>query len=320
MKTSCAIIISHYESLPFLRACVRQIRKYKHPDIIQEIIIADQSGGAIHNQLMSEFESPDIAIVWMKPLYSGYGIDYVMRFVEIPTEYICQLHVDAFPIHKNWLYLSIKLMQENNFAFVGQNHFITKPTDTKYYYLKNMFYHMSPTFNISRTEIYKEMALNGGFTRYHERKKIDVPMTFLNKDWDDWASHDYDNRGSDDDVVASCWADNYREYDKLGLATNFIIGAETPEEPGFGRIIDDIVFHFGFCRESIGVKEFMGSRYLNFSDRIKNGFDDDLLNELLLLAKQNPKNSSRTVWNGKFKKAYNTSEELNKKIEELKNE
>src|SRR3990167_3128 len=111
MKKSCTIIISHFNSLPFLRTCVRQIRRYINPEVEQRIIISDQSDEKNHADVVSEFgNDSDIFIVHTKGLYSGYGIDYIMRYVDIKTDYICQLHTDAFPIHKNWLSMTIELM------------------------------------------------------------------------------------------------------------------------------------------------------------------------------------------------------------------
>lgn len=317
----CTIIISHFESLPFLEACVNQIRKYKHPEIEQHIIISEQSGKEDYDKVVSQFgNDPDITIAKMKSLYSGYGIDYIMRFVDIKTKYICQLHADAFPIHKNWLYLSIKLIEEDNFAFVGQLHFETNSTQGNYYYIKNNFFSMSPTFNVSTTAIYKEMALEGGFTRFHARTNVDVPMSWANNDWSEWVKVDYNARGSDDDVVAFCWEDNHREHKKLGLAITHIMGQ--PGESGFGRIIDDVVFHFGFARESIGVMEHMGENYRNWTAKIKAGYNDQLIEEMLIFAKQHPNGSgqfeSRLVWEGTIKASSPPSESLNKKLSELK--
>ena len=316
----CTIIISHYESLPFLRACVRQIRKYKHPEIVQHIIIADQSrndskDGIYYLDLLEEFPENDITVCQTMPLYSGYGIDWIMRNVEIKTEYICQIHVDAFPIHKNWLYLPIKLIKENGYTFVGQDHFISKPTDT-IYPTNSKFYSMSPTYNVARTDTYREMSLEAGFTRYHERAKTD--LIFNNNDWEEWAKEDYGSRGSDDDVVAFCWEDNHREHNKLGLAITGIMGRNG--EPGYGRIIEDLVFHFGSCRESIGVMPQMGEKYSNWTKRINNGFSDKLIDEMLKLAMENFKGSKNRIhWDGEIKEVSNAPEELNQKIEKLKN-
>jgi len=329
---SCAIIISHYESLHFLHTCIRQIRKHAHPDIEQLIVIADQSGDQTGAEIQNRYaESHDIRIVRMQPLYSGYGIDHIMQVDtnmicrsfgaerRLP-DYICQLHVDAFPIHNNWLHLPVKLMQENNFTFVGQLHFIANGTEG-IYPPDSRFFSMSPTFNIGTYQAYKEMSEQAGFTRFHARPNIDMPISFANNDWDNWAAADYQARGSDDDTVAFYWQDKYRQHNKLGLAITGMMGQ--PGEAGFGRIIDDLVFHFGFCRESIGVGEAMGRNYIYWSERIKQGFDDALLAEMLTVANAGGVNGqhaslTRNVWDGTQKTYGPPNAELNEKIENLK--
>lgn len=311
--TSCSIIISHYESIEFLHCCIRQIRKYIHPGIEQHIIVVDQSGKEIFDKVILAYaDDEDITIVHTLPYYSGYGIDYVMRNVPIKSEYICQLHVDAMPINQNWLYLPIQLIKEMNFSFVGQLQFISQPTDT-IYYLKNMFCAMAQCFNVARTETYLELSMEAGFTRFHERTKID--FTFNNDDWGNWAAADYDARGTDDDVVAFCWEDNHRQHNKLGLSITGMMGK--PEDgASFGRIIEDIIFHFGSCRESIGVFGSMPEAYQRWTRRINAGFGEDLLEEMLEQVK--PHLSERVFWNGIIKKA-SSPVLLSNKIEHLKN-
>lgn len=308
--TSCTIIVSHYESFPFLRACIRQIKKYQNPEIKTKVIICDQSGTA-YKEVYEEF-AKDNTIVWCNPLYSGYGLDYIMRNVSIDTEYICQIHVDAFPINKNWLYLPIKLIEENNLSFVGQLQFVNGKKNLASIYPPTPFFTMAQCFNVAKTETYKEMSIEAGFTRFHNRPESG--LTFLNDDWDKWASDNYAAKGSDDDVVAFCWQDRYKEVDKLGLAvTGFI-------QPSFGRIIEDIVFHFGSARESIGVD--MGERYNSFTKRINENYSDELINEMVELAKGNKPNNSpilvRNYWNGTTKEVSPPTEGLNNRIEELK--
>jgi len=321
--TSCTIIISHYESLNFLRACVRQIRKHKHPEIEQYIIIADQSGKDTAIQIMDEFNGEDIVVVHTKPLWSGYGIDYLMRDGGIETDYICQLHVDAFSISDKWLLLPIKLIEENNFAFVGQLHFISDGKSS-IYPPGRPFFSMSPTFNVARTETYKEMALQAGFTRFHNRTTdfhnkipMDFPMTFANNDWELWAKEDYYNRGSDDDTVAFCWEDTYRQHNKLGLAITGRIGV-LGREPDFGRVIDDLVFHFGSCREAISILSKMGNKYQEYTKKIKDGYSDELVEELLSMVKPID-NPPRISWDRKTKTHPAGSRKINKRIEILKN-
>lgn len=307
---SVTIIISHYESLAFLHTCIRQIRKMTHPEIEQHIIIADQSSVETHDKILDYyFDDEDVKVAIMNGLWSGYGIDYCMRYMDIKTDYVAQIHVDAFPINKNWLYLCIKLIEEENFVFVGQHQFTSQPTDT-IYYLNKMFFSMAAAFNIARTEHYKELSLNGGFTRFHNRPQDETGMVWANDDWAKWASEDYMHRGTDDDVVAFCWEDNHREHNKLGFAiTDWI-------HPHYGRVIEGIIFHFCSCRESKDGTIF-GEEYENLYKRIKENYDDALVDEVLSMVRPTSI-IRREVWNGITKEASASSEQLNKKIEELK--
>lgn len=316
MKKSCTIIVSHFNSLPFLRACIRRIKKHQHPLIDQNIIISDQSSEDVYKKIVLEF--PDISIVHTKPLYSGYGIDYIVRNCNIQTDYICQLHTDAFPIHDNWLSLTIGLMEEFNYKFAGILQFVCNKPESIYPY-KNNFFAMAQSFHVGETKSYIEMSLNGGFTRYHNRPPSE--MTWLNDDWDVWAKEDYAARGSDDDVPAFCWEDNHREHDKLGLGMTAKIGV-SGEESGYGSITEDMVFHFGFCRESIGVMDAMGKKYLEWTKRISEGFTDELIEEMLAEARKRPidPKNGRVVWDGTLKQTNAPSNELNELIQQLKDE
>lgn len=314
---SCTIIISHYESLPFLRACIRQLKKYENHTIEQKIIIADQSTILTHLELISEFKGIEgISIEYMQPLYSGYGIDHLMRYGNVETDYVCQLHCDAFPIHKDWLKIPITLMEENDFKFTGVLQFICDKPE-KIYPFKNPFFALAQCFNIGKTEVYKEMALQGGFTRFHNRK--DAAMTWLNEDWAEWAKEDYNARGSDDDVPAFYWEDTYREHDKMSFGYTGIMGKG--DEPNYGTIIEDLVFHFGYHREGIGVMPQMGDNYKNWTNRINQGYTDELIEEMISIAKANKIDPSqrRIMWDGKLKKATLTPHSINQRINELKN-
>lgn len=314
MKASCTIIISHYESLPFLSACVRQIKRYAHPQIRQRIYIVDQSSEDTYDKVLKEFWEEADKISHIKPLWSGYGVDHAVRVMGVATKYICQLHVDAMPVNKNWLYLPIKIIEENNFSFVGQLHFWSRPTDT--IYPPEPFFSMSPTFNVAKTETYKEMSEEAGFTRFHNRPQSG--LTFKSNDWAEWAKGDYSKRGSDDDTVAFHWEDKYRQHDKLGLAISGYI------EPNYGRIIDGIVFHFGSCVEARGVMGTMPEKYRHYTEKINYDYSDELIYEMVGLAILNKPPEleilSRNFWDGKRKIVLQLSEELNTRIESLKNE
>lgn len=314
----------HYESLPFLRACIRQVRRYAHPEIEQHIIITEQSCKETYMKVIAEFGGcSDISIVCMKPLWSGYAIDYVMRFCDIKTDYVCGIEPDVFPIHKNWLYVCINLIEEFNFKFVGGLMTETNPEkDMEYYYYsdkKTPFYWISQYLRLGKTVDYKELAMEGGFTRFHNRPQAEKGMTWGSNDWAEWAKSDYNRRGADDATIAHCWEDNHRENNKFSFAVNRIMGFP-PDEPGYGRIIDDLVFHFGFHKTSGGVENAMGKVYCYWKDRINKGCDDNLISEMINYAMKTPDLSynTRSVWNGKQKKTFPASVELNKRIEELK--
>lgn len=312
---SVTIIISHFNSLPFLHACVRQIRKYKHPDIHQHILIVDQSDEATFDIVNHEYGTQvDINVLRTKSLYSGYGIDWVMQKFEPTSDYIVQVHCDLFPIHPNWIHLPITLMEENNLAFCGQLQFIS--TGKESIYPPYPIFAMAQCFNVGRTKVYREMSFEAGFTRFHNRPWVEEGISWKNKDWDEWAEPAYQERGSDDDIVAFHWQDKYRNDNKLGLAISGFI------EPSYGRIIDSLVFHFCSANEARGVMDTMPPLYQEYVKRINENYSDELIDEMITKAKANqPPNLeilSRNYWNGTTKESSPTNEELNKRIEELK--
>lgn len=316
MKTSCTIIISHFENLNFLHTCIRQTRKHTHPDISQHIIIVDQSHDNTHAEVAFQYANDsDVTVIRTDPWYSGYGVDIVMRKGNIKTEYVVQLHVDAFGISDQWLKLPITLMQEYNLAFAGQLQFISSGDHS--IYAPGKFFAMAQCFNVGRTDVYREMSEQAGFLRFHNRAWLNPPMEFKCNHWAEWAKDDYENRGSDDDVVAFHWQDVFREDNKLGLAvTGFI-------EPSYGRIIESIVFHFGSANEARGTMDTQPELYRHYTQRINQDYSDALIDEMVNLAKSHPTPEtqilSRNFWNGRTKEVSVPTDEMNKRIEELKN-
>lgn len=313
--TTCAILISHYESLNFLTACIDYIRKCVNPEIDQHIYIIDQSSEETLSKVKDWYSNAaDITIVPTKPHYSGYGIDFLLRNYDLTEDYICQIHVDAFPISDKWLTMPIRLIEDLNLHFVGQLQFISKSTDV-IYPPDAPFFAMAQCYNVAKRETYIEMSMNAGFTRMHERDK-DKNMEFANNDFLRWAKRDYKRRGSDDDVIAFYWEDKYLQHNKLGLAITGYI------EPSYGRIIEDVVFHFGSCREAIGVMRQMPFDYQEYTNRIKNGYSDELVQEMVTRARGNRPPQieilSRNYWDGTRKLSFATSAMFNNLIEKLK--
>lgn len=296
---SCTIIIFNYESLPFLRATIRQIRKYEHPEIKQTIIIADQSSEKTHIEVLNEFGSLDIQVVKIDTHGSGYSVDYIIRNIDIKTEYVCTLDVDAFPIHINWLYASIQILNDG-FTWVGV-HAEVEGAYAKY----GKFFCMAQYFRVGRTKDYKDLSLNGGFTKYTHRP---AGYEVLNNQWrSGW---------SDDGVTAHWWEDQHRNNSKFTYAVTDAIG-RLGMEPLYGRITDGLIFHLGYSFTGLGIKDYMGEAYCNWLDKINRNFTDCIIQELLVKCKPLKNPIPREKWNGITKEIEDISKDLNDKINNL---
>jgi hypothetical protein len=303
---SCTIIIFHYESLAYLRACIRQIRKFKRDDIRQHIVIADQSGGDIRTTVWMEFSgSDDITVVRMDKYGSGYSVDYIMRHLSIDTKFICTIDVDTIPIHKNWLYVPIQLIEQAGVSFVG----VHAELESAYVQM-GTFFCMCQHFRVGYTSHYRRLAENIGFVKNDFRDKF----SYVNTEWNTW---------SDDAVAAHWWEDQYGEHDKLTLAVTDYLGI-APLEGRYGRYTDDLVFHFGFSYnwKMVGSATVaMGRDFIAWMHRMDTeGLNDDMIAEML--ARKIPLEAPipRLYWDGKRKISYRLNDELNLLIEKLKTE
>ena len=323
--TSCTIIVYHYESLPFLRACIRQIRKYKHPEIEQHIIIADQSSELTQITINAEYEGDsDITIVQMKSICSGYSIDYIMRFGDIKTEYTCTMDVDAFPIHPNWIYIPIKLIEEYGFSFVGHHPDESGVTQWKRfedaYSQYGKFFHVAQAFRVGYTKNFKELALKAGFTRsVDSRNKIDGLFGFESNQWMEIANKKGLDGYADSSVIAHWWEDQNKENNKFTFAETACLGI-APTEGRYGRVIDDLVFHFMFSYNYLQVadkQKSMGQNFLYWIEKINAGLTDELINEMLS-ATIPVYDVPRLLWDGKNKTTIPVDKALNEKITKLK--
>lgn len=171
MKTSCTVLIPHVDTEYYLNFCVEQVRKYKHPDIEQKIIVIDQSS---HEITLLKDKSEDLRIIKVPRIDAGYPIDVGLK--EADTEYFCTLDCDAFPIHKNWLFFPISAIERYGFSFVGNNTGLDQS-----YKQKGNFFHINNYFRISKTSVAKEISEAVGFMRVGNRPRVNfVPK---NREW-----------------------------------------------------------------------------------------------------------------------------------------
>lgn len=298
---SCTIIIFHFESLVYLEAVIRQIRKYRRDDIYQHIIIAEQGG--LPECAFAKDE--DVTVVRMPRYGSGYSVDYIMRNISIETDFVCTIDVDTIPIHRNWLYVPIRLVEELNLSFAGVHAEIEEA-----YKHMGQFFCMCQHFRVGRTETYKRLALMGGFVKNDFRNKL----PYANNRWNTW---------SDDAVAAHWWEDTYENNNKLTFAITNYLGI-APKEGRYGRYTDDLILHFGFSYnwKMVGnKKESMGNEFIAWMHRMETeGLNDDMIAEILANIKPLEAPIPRLYWDGVTKTAHRTDEKTNLLIEKLKSE
>jgi len=264
----CSIIVPHVDTLPYLKFCVAQIRKYRHPEIPQEIIIPDQSSESVFEEVKELYwGNGDIQIPRLPKIDHGYAIDVALRYAVY--EYCCFLDCDAFPIHRNWLYAPLKLIERYNLAFIGSNSGIEES-----YRDHGAFFHIMNCYCLSQTVLCKELAEAVGFIKPENRIKVG----FLPK-VDAWGQG-----GADSGVVAQWYADQRKMGDKLTFEGTSYLGA-SPWMGIYGIVTEGLVFHlvFGYAEDWIqDLGETLGPEYLELRERIRrDGLSEPLIREFI---------------------------------------
>lgn len=302
--TSCTILISITHELIFLKKSIELIRRYKHPYIEQNIIIADQSEEDMSSIIENLYGSDsDITIIKLPRIDVGWSMDESCKIAK--GEYFCSLDGDAFPIHKNWLYVPIKLIEKYNFSFVGKDTGLSNS-----YKDLGDFSCINNYFRISKTSLMRKISEDVGFIRIQNwnkvgySPKVNVPI----------------NRNVDSAVISQ-WYANQISGDKLSLRINKYLGL-TKTQGVFGMIIDDLVFHMSLFRkledkehsELDKNKEF-GEYYLEWYSRInEEGFTDEIISEII---EKSINHETNIDINGH---TLTSDDDLYKEIENLKNE
>lgn len=270
--TSCTILISITHELVFLKKSIELIRRYKHDYIEQDIIIVDQSEDDITTNEINNLYggSDDIRILKLPRVDVGWSMDQACRVAK--GEYFCSLDGDAFPIHKNWLYVPIKLIEKYNLSFVGKDTGLSNS-----YKDLGEFTCINNYFRVSKTSLMRKISEDVGFIRIQNwdkvgyTPKVNVPI----------------NRNVDSAVVSQ-WYANQIAGDKLSLRINKYLGL-TKTQGIFGMIIDDLVFHMVLWRKmeddehkDLNKLDNFGEQYLEWYSRInEEGFTDEIISEII---------------------------------------
>jgi hypothetical protein len=269
--TSCTILISITHELVFLKKSIELIRRYKHSYIEQDIIIADQSEEDMSSIIENLYGSDnDITIIKLPRVDVGWSMDESCKIAK--GEYFCSLDGDAFPIHKNWLYVPIKLIEKYNLSFVGKDTGLSN----SYKDLGN-FTCINNYFRVSKTSLMRKISEDVGFIRIQNWNKVGYSPKV-----------EVSIGRNVDSAVISQWYSNQIGGDKVSLTINKYLGL-TKTQGIFGMIIDDLVFHMVLWRKmedeehsKLNKLDNFGESYLYWYDRInKEGFTDDIIDEML---------------------------------------
>jgi glycosyltransferase involved in cell wall biosynthesis len=266
MTPKVTIIISNYNSIHWLRIAVDQIRKHtKHP---YHIIISEQTENPYDVQ--AEYNGWDFITVVPVPAHSsGSGTDYILRYCNIDTEYICSMDVDTFPVSDEWLSLPIRLMNDYGLTWVGLRAEIEAAYSLHYF-------HMGECYRIGRTKNFKLLSDAVGWTQVK-------------------------GEGFRDNAVnAHSYEDAHFKNKKLSLPVTGRIGI-TRSEGEYGRLIGNLAMHFCFAFTSslheTPVKN-MGEEYMDWEQKIKTLPSYEVVEQMMAAVKYSNRLQPIQYWDG----------------------
>ena len=296
--------------IPFLEGALRQIKKYKHPNIDHEVLIMNQTDEKWHNKINGLAQEYGAKVINMPRIDAGYPIDVAVRIAN--GEYFCTLDADAFPISFNWLNLPIQLIKKFGFSFVGKEsglHLAYKDSLGEYFHLNNYY-------RVSKTSTAKFLSEKIGFIRQQNKNRAELKYEINDV-----------NVSCDNGVLAQWLSDKENLGPKLSLKMDKVIG-KTPHMGVYGMVIDDLVFHmvFGQTNEEYG---YLNQEYQELSNRIySNGLTEEMIDLLLSKAKteniielygfENLRINGRQYYNNGYHKFLSDRDEINNFIESLK--
>lgn len=305
---SCTIVIPHVNTPYLVEGSINQIKKLTN-NVDYEIWLVDQSDEKIHQDLVTKYKDDEkVKVIKLPKIDAGLPIDYAAR--NSTKEFLCSLDADAFPIHKNWLYATIKLIKEFNLSFVGND---TGLSNYPLYKEQGKFVQINNYFRVSRTSIAKELSEQVGFCRVQSRPR--TGLTFKDNTWG--LDH------SDNGVLAQWYSDKHAFGDKLSLAINKIIGM-TNEFGVYGMCLDDLVFHmvFGYHPDTIAdAKKSLGDQFLKLEEKIRTeGLTEKNINKLIKSLKNHHPYESRTLSISGESHSLNPQHGIYLRLDELKAE
>lgn len=212
----------------FLNGSIREMLKHKHENVDYEILVMDQTVGQ-NTRKVEEicYQYDEVKVVKTKKIDAGYPLDIGARMAK--GEYFCSLDADAFPVHKNWLNLPIKIIEKFGVSFVGNQ------TGLQNSYEQFNFLHINNYYRVSTTEVARKISEEIGFIRPQNKPNADIAYNRPN----------IIEGFADNGVQAQIFADQEGYGPKFSVPIDTFIG-RTPQMGIYGMILGGLVFHMVF--------------------------------------------------------------------------
>jgi glycosyltransferase involved in cell wall biosynthesis len=270
---SIAVLVPHWNSLPFLKLCLEHIQKYHNKNLMEKIYVLDDSSNdgsfqkakkLFKNEKNIEFhrikrynrkEEPDVGLL----------LDCGLKLVK--EEYVATIDADLFPISKNWLAFPIWLIEKYNCSSAGldtglSNAYLNRLKGQTWWnpdsgyapcgglYDNSYFTCTNNLYRVMKTSLAKIVSEKIGFSR----ASPDVSLNKFHK----WIKYFLKRRerypylpgGEDSGVAANHFIDINKLGPKFNIPLTSYIGL-TPKDGAFGQNISGLAFHFALSTRAL---------------------------------------------------------------------
>lgn len=296
---SIAILIPHWNSLPFLKLCLERIQMNRNKELKEKIYVLDDASddGSLEkakkyfkNYKNIEFhrferhnkQEPDIGLL----------LDYGLKLVK--EQYVVTIDADLFPLSPHWLTLPIWLIEKYGCSSVGLDTGLSSAysklgvstwwqPDKGYVphggiYDNSWFTCTNNLYRVMNTALAKVVSEQIGFSRSSTHG-----LGYFYKRYE---RYPYLPGGEDSGVAANHFIDINKLGPKFNIPLTSYIGL-TPKDGAFGQNISGLAFHFALSTRALSevrreVQD-AGSLYYRWVKAIQgeNIIDDSLFKKMI---------------------------------------
>lgn len=297
---TAAVLIPHWESLPFLRPCLRSLLAHRNPRVRQTIyVLDDSSGDGSFETAQREFAGEEeIRFLRLdrpnRDREADVGLLLDMGLREVGEQYVATIDADVFATSPDWLAFPIWLAERHAASAVGMDsglstgytawgpHRWAQPPEgyrpSTGLYDNDWFVCINNLYRIMPTALAKVASEQVGYTRRN-------PRTGLERLWlrATRARSAYIRGGADNGVAASHFVDVNRLGGKFNIPLTFAAGG-TPRDGAIGQNIGGLIFHFALSTRALSEErrevDDPGERFREWAARLQAG-DESVIEEMI---------------------------------------